>query len=346
MARNTKHVLRYRRLDNGRGEYWKPVGIKWQTPASEAVVAHDVYHHLPGDTGTFVEEVATFGAEYYINFEHSEFQKISPPGLNALSRGAIAVVANVAEHAKDPAKVFRMPRTRRQRLSGEAESVFRSVAEVAYGEALAALSARASFDDDELAADGTPFPDVELDELTFIHAFVNLMRHGYRQARRRFPDQLRVRAAMASFELVMRHLSRRQVPVGHEITLTLQGYDCRVDYEGADIGALKGVRYVPALLMSWSKERKTWGSEGISLHRTEGAFSDFVEGFDEEELSTGTAGERVWPDGNHRQLAEVYVTDAALIGRLDLYESVRLLPADIPKIEFTPSGIQVIGGLA
>jgi hypothetical protein len=345
MARSICHVLRYRRLDNGRGEYWKPVGIKWQTPATDALVAHDVYHHLPGDTGTFAEEVTTFGAEYYINFEHSNLQEIVPPGLNALRRGAIAVVANVAEYAKDPAKVFHMPITRRRRLSPEAEGVFAEVAEVAYGEAFAALSGREGLEDADLEAGEQEKADVELDERTFVDSFVNLMRLGYRQARRRFPDQLRVRAAMASFELVLRHLGKRQVPVGHEITLTLKGYDCRLEYEGADVRALEGVRYVPALLMTWSKEKTGWGSEGISLHRTEDAFSDYLEGWQDEFLATGNLADQVWPDGSNHQLAQVYVTETSLIEKLDMFDSVRIFPDSMPAVGFTPSGTQVIGGL-
>jgi hypothetical protein len=345
MARSTSHVLRYRRLDNGRGECWQPIGLRWQTPASDALVAHDVYHHLPGDTGTFAEEVATFGAEYYINFENSHLQETAPPGLNALRRGAIAVVANVAEYAKDPAKVFRMPATRQRRLAPEAEAVFREVAEVAYGEALAALSAKETPEESDFEASAHAEDDVELDERVFVNSFVNLMRHGYRQAHRRFPDQLRVRSAMASFELVMRHLSKRQVPVGHEITLTLKGYDCRVEYEGADVRALEGVQYIPALLMSWSKEKAAWGSEGISLHRTEDAFSDYLEGWQDEFLATGELAGRVWPDGSNHQLAPVYVTDASLIEKLDRFESVRIFPDAMPAVAFTPSGTQVIGGL-
>jgi hypothetical protein len=337
--------LRYRRLDNGRGEYWQPVGIRWQTPASDALVAHDVYHHLPGDTGTFAEEVATFGAEYYINFEKSQLQELAPPGLNALRRGAIAVVANIAEYAKDPAKVFQMPTTRRRRLSTEAEAVFREVAEVAYGEALAALPTKESLEDGDFDTVAHGKDEPELDERTFVNSFVSLMRQGYRQAQRRFPDQLRVRSSMASFELVMRHLSKRQVPVGHEITLTLEGYDCTVEYDGADVRVLEGVQYVPALLMSWSREKAAWGSEGISLHRTEDAFSDYLEGWQDEFLATGELAGRVWPDGSNHQLAQVYVTDASLIEKLDRFDSVRIFPDAMPAVAFTPSGMQVIGGL-
>ena len=344
MTRRNRHVLRYRRYESSQGDDWKPIGSSWQTPASGELVAHDVYHHLPGDTGTFAEEAATFGAEYYINFEDSPLQQTALPGLNALQRGAIAVVANGAKSAKNLSQAFSMPTNRRKPLSAEAEEVFAHVAHAAYEELAYAFELRMCPADIE-GEEEAEVTEVCPEEVVFVTSFVNLMRHGYRQARRRFPDQLRVRSAMDNLEAVLRHLSRQEVPDGHIITLTLSGYDCKVEYPGADVEALESVRYVPALLMSWSGQKAGWGSEGISLHRTEAAFADYLEDWENNVFEGEGVAEQTLPDGSARQLVPVYVTEVTLIQKLDRYDSVRLLPGSIPQVDVTPSGRQVIGGL-
>jgi hypothetical protein len=337
MTRRKPYVLRYRRTENTRGDDWKPLGSTWQTAASEAVVAHDVYHHMPGDTGTLAEEMATFGAEYYVNYEHSGERRAIP----LLELGAVAVATEAATTARQPDRACVLTSPLRRPLDTNAEEAFSCVAQAAFFQLEAALEVRR---EDELAR-GMVSAIPEIRGKTFVASAVNLMRFGYRQARRRFPDQQRVRTAMSNLELVLRSLGRDMVPAGHDITLTLTGYDCRVDYADADAEVMTGLRYIPAWMMSWSRMDASWGSEGVSLHQSTGVFREYIEDLTEEALASTSASDVTLPDGDARHLQQVYVTDASLIERIRNQESARVEHHAMPRIDYTPRGIQVIGGL-
>jgi len=46
---------------------WVLHGRSHTSPDTGWLVAPDVFHHLPDDTGTYAEEVATFGAEAWLD---------------------------------------------------------------------------------------------------------------------------------------------------------------------------------------------------------------------------------------------------------------------------------------
>ncbi len=46
---------------------WVLDGRLHTSPDTGWVIAHDVFHHLPGDTGTYAEEITTFGAELWLD---------------------------------------------------------------------------------------------------------------------------------------------------------------------------------------------------------------------------------------------------------------------------------------
>lgn len=48
---------------------WVPVTKNWQSNADNWLIAHDLYHHRPWDQGTLFEELASFGAQYYVEHE-------------------------------------------------------------------------------------------------------------------------------------------------------------------------------------------------------------------------------------------------------------------------------------
>lgn len=64
-SKDNRHILRYARTDDVFDEIWQPVSNSGQDPASATLVAHDMYHHERADSGTYAQEVATFGAEFY-----------------------------------------------------------------------------------------------------------------------------------------------------------------------------------------------------------------------------------------------------------------------------------------
>lgn len=47
------------------------------SPETGWVIAHDVFHHQPGDTGTYAEEVMTFGAEAWLDSSSFDAQRRS-----------------------------------------------------------------------------------------------------------------------------------------------------------------------------------------------------------------------------------------------------------------------------
>lgn len=46
---------------------WVLDGRLHTAPDTGWTIAHDVFHHLPGDTGTYAEEITTFGAEVWLD---------------------------------------------------------------------------------------------------------------------------------------------------------------------------------------------------------------------------------------------------------------------------------------
>ena len=229
MSRHKPHTLRYQRVDCVREEDWQPLGLDWQSPANEAVIAHDLYHHLPEDAGTFREEVATLGAEYYINFERCR-RLGRLPGLNELQHAASYVVTNTAQGAVDVESALSLPASLTKPLDPIAERIFAEVALTAYSE----IPVLTDLPDEifEPEEDGTnPY------QVAFCNAFVGTMRQGYRQAKTRFPDRSRVRAAFKSLERDLFRLNASVAPIGTTLTLVRRGYDYQLEVTPAAAAA-------------------------------------------------------------------------------------------------------------
>ena len=75
-------------------EGWILCGRPNSTPATGWLVAHDVFHHLPGDTGTYAEEVATFGAQTLFEMPKGEDATFQ----NTLATSWFSVMALVLEN--------------------------------------------------------------------------------------------------------------------------------------------------------------------------------------------------------------------------------------------------------
>lgn len=72
---------------------WVMRGRPNASPDTGWVVAHDVFHHRPGDTGTYAEEVMTFGAEAWLDLDDG------PQALcKTLSTSWFSVMALVVEN--------------------------------------------------------------------------------------------------------------------------------------------------------------------------------------------------------------------------------------------------------
>lgn len=213
------------RKQNCETDCWQPLDSEWRTTAGAWLVAHDLYHHQPGDQGSLAEELATLGAEYYINHEcdivvtAQDPAVLPPPGLNALSRSAAGVVGIALESdtlgAEDLVLSPAEPTTIANPI---AERVFQSAAESAIAEM-------------EYIAPDPDFPEWAAVRKAFsLEVVAGWIRAGYRQAQQRFPDQSRVRHAFdAAFKQVKQLSATTEIEA--IMTVSLTGYDAHLIVE-------------------------------------------------------------------------------------------------------------------
>lgn len=211
-------VLLYRLTDQ-KPDCWLPLDESWRTAASCWIVAHDLYHHSPDDKGSLAEELASLGAEYYISHEEGGASEIEPgevlppPGHNALTRNAAGIIGLTIESGRNwleelalkPSGVDLTERTR-------AESVFRAAAESAIAEMHYLC------------------PDITSPEWSTVKAgfsdpegIASWIRLGYLNAKRRFPDQQRVRVAFDATCDTVRDMSTTAT-LGSVLTACRDGY--------------------------------------------------------------------------------------------------------------------------
>lgn len=191
---------------------WTPLNSDWMTESESWVVLHDLFHHLPSDKGSFLDEWRTLGAEYYINHECAD---PAVPKTRSLSRNAEAVVDLAIEGGAVPDD-FKLPAVRCASLSANALEAFASAARHAQRE----LRMHDFETDPEWAEGMEAFGNVPL--------LVAHLGAGYHLAKHRFPDQLRAQDAFA------RGLARLEeladfAQAGDVVTLTLTGYDLTIE---------------------------------------------------------------------------------------------------------------------
>lgn len=211
------------RLTDQQPDCWLPTDESWRTACSSWIVAHDLYHHRPADTGSLAEELASLGAEYYICHEGSGISEIEsggvlpPPGHNALTRNAAGIIGlaiesgNVGfdELALKPSGAALTDCTR-------AESVFRAAAESAIAEMHYLCP---DINSPEWYAVKTAFSQPEV--------VASWIRLGYSTTKSRFPDQQRVRRAFETTCEAVRNMSSSS-PLGSVLMASRAGYDTRL----------------------------------------------------------------------------------------------------------------------
>ena len=333
MTRQGTHVLRYRRSDSTRGDVWNPIGAAWRTRASSWVVAHDLYHHLPGDTGTFAEEIATMGAEYYVNHEGSTLTEIDPPGQNALIGVAASIVGLVFDLSRDAKRTFELPNLCTERLSADIESVF-------------AIAARSAFDQMRDMANDEPGWETVLETYERLEPFVEWMRRGYRDAQHRYPDQMKVRQSMERLYREVRALEAEtdEGPFGTEMKVSRQGTEAMLEVVFPDPPKpISEEGLTPAFMMSWSG-RRGWSTEGISVHQQPEHFVEFLDEYFKLNPQD-TVTDYVLPDGDASRLVRVLIADRGLARRLSRRKSVRLSASSAPPMTRTECGARILGAI-
>lgn len=73
---------------------WILCGRSNSTPAMGWLVAHDIFHHAPNDTGTYIEEIATFGAQTLFEMHSVSTETFK----NTLATSWFSVMALVLEN--------------------------------------------------------------------------------------------------------------------------------------------------------------------------------------------------------------------------------------------------------
>lgn len=152
------------------------------------MVAHDLYHHCAGDTGSLVDELASLGAEHYISFENSQpfpgGEHSTPPGLSSIQRSAASIVGMAWEALASPRK-FKLEACRHEPGYPCLNHFFIEAEKSAVYE-LRFLSGEPESSRDPWFSALKKFATPGV-----IASWVN---KGYHDARTRFPDQLAVRA--------------------------------------------------------------------------------------------------------------------------------------------------------
>lgn len=176
---------------------WLPLSRAWQDSASHWLVLHDVFHHLPEDTGTLAEELASLGAEYYILHEGTglspEFcrtsEEVAPPGLNALITGACGIVGMAKEDCTHGPSQFNLAPIETASVPDESNAIFMAAETSAVSQLAEML-------------EGDPDPEWKAAYASFSKQGLisSWVRSGFLNAKTRFPDRERIQAAWKKAE--------------------------------------------------------------------------------------------------------------------------------------------------
>lgn len=315
-------VQRYRRTDQDRLGPWVPVDSSWKTTASAGLVAHDIYHHLPGDTGTFADEVAALGAEWYIDVQRTS-RPVSAWPVSGFERNAQDTLFNAADSTGP--KPLELPERTAPSLSGPEMEFFQGLA--------GRLSAKLLNIDKGWEADLAGFEQ----------RFVENLLWGYALAKERFPDQKEVRRASQALIAELSALDESQVPLGHEVCITLQGYRSVLTYTDADEDFVRENELQPAYLMTWCSCEPDYPAKHVTVHPCESTYLRYVEDhFASQEAAELRADVRLIPEGEASHLQLVYVRDASLQAELSACEHVQLPVSLMHMSSFTPRGFRIL----
>lgn len=317
-------TLKYRRYRSTRGQDWRPVGTSWQDPASAFLVAHDLYHHQPSDSGLFSQEIQTFGAEWYVNLEPREGL---PPQFRddpARQQGAVVeVLAGILDKTSS-AQVFELPPCTAPAACVKSEKQFKAVAKATAEFLLSAgmLSRK--------------------QRSAYTASLVQHIRMGYWTAKQRYPDQLAVRTSFDRLTDTLRGLEEHEVPEGHLITLVRTGSEFSLHYEDADeaFRAMPGV--LPAFEMPWYFEDNLRECAGFTLHRSEAEFNEFVD----EHFAQEDTRDRIIPGTYAEGLEKVFVVEPSWREALEAGKGVRLAVDQLPPPNYSPRGFRIYGAIS
>ena len=321
----SQFVQRYKRTDQDRLGSWACVDASWKSPASPGLVAHDMYHHLPTDVGTFAQEVLALGAEWYIDIQSLEPVNELPLSLRALERFQRNVSDTVlnALDARER-RPFHLPPTQVQALSASEMNFFQDLAARAAGVLASSQDPRA------------------LDHVAFELRFVEHLLAGYHLAKARFADQAVVRKASLALVRTLQDLDESEVPIGHEIVITLEGYHCRVAYDDADAEFLSTRASTEAFMMLWCSLEQGYPCRHLTLHRSARDYAEYTASFlARQETQALSEDQQFIPQGEQHALSKVYLRDARLQAQMAEHGHLCLPISLLHAADRSPRGVWV-----
>jgi len=323
---NTEPIVqRYRRTDQARLGDWVSVDSTWKTPASSALVVHDIYHHLPTDKGTFAQEVAALGAEWYIDIQplSGEFKDIGEDTLKSFRRVVSDTVLNALDYSEpDP---FQLPLRVVDAASPKEMAFFQQLAGKAH------VSIQSSAD-----------PRSEQAE-DFEARFVQNILWGINQAQARFPDQEAVRRGSQYLSYDLGDLQLSEVPVGHEITITLRGYNSSVDFSDADASFVETYRPEQAVLMLWCSLADRYPVQHATLHTSTSEYLEYVDQhFANQDSADLPEEQKLLPEKDTSGLTTVYIINPQVKTELAGAGSLKISLDALRSAEQSPRGVFVL----
>lgn len=318
------HQLSYKKRNSGRGFHWLPQGTEWQTEASSYLVSHDVYHHTPNDTGSFPEEVATFGAEWYVNIEALKAgQRPDAEDAKGQERACMDVLEGMLIESKAP-ETFALPEVSYQALPGVADAHM-----LALGDFAADTLIQAKVLDKSGKA-------------AFAESFRQYCRRGYWAARARFPDQKLVRAEFLSLVNRLNDLvdDEDTLPEEHVLTIVREGARAELVYAAdADAELKLDADIVEVLAMPWYENQGRMALAGISIHQDELGFVELTERYFDGCLREGdTVPADVVPQDTSARLKKAYVRGLGLKATIEAGGMVWLTVDQAQPVDYSPRG--------
>lgn len=315
-------TYRYRRTDQDRLGEWRPIGSSWKTAASAGLVAHDIYHHLPTDDGTFAQEVAALGAEWYFDVQALDGENMAAWPLSGFERNVIDSVLNAIDSREK--RAFHLEPREASPLSAPEMEFFQRMGRKTM-EVLATRKDERGFD-----------PAV------FELRYVQHLLWGYWQAQARFPDQVAARKACKRLVQELAYLELSEVPYEHEVTITLDGYRSTITYTDADAEFLGQNQALQAVMMIWCSCEPGYPAKHATLHATVREYAEHLDEHFKREETLGLASDLVLiPQGEQHDLSNVYVLDTAIQALLRAGQAVTLPLARVHDADFTPRGIRI-----
>jgi len=218
---NTHSITYIQMAAGGQEASWKVKGSPWSTLTCPWLIAHDLFHHAPGDLGSVQEELASIGAEFYVNYERSDMSGPQADDASfryatarkALSASAGSIVGmQFEEGVAEPENFVLTTTDDRTRLAPDLGQLFTACA-------LSAVDCLAEhvLDDEGWAQSRAHFN---------VGNIAKTMHGGYLAARRRFPDR---EAAHQAFASAVSQLSAySDAPPGTQLTVERMGLSLKI----------------------------------------------------------------------------------------------------------------------